>query len=233
MTLIKEAITIATPVTHVPKKKPKHPAHHWWNQECQLAKTQRIEAVKKCRHANTIINIMEKNKAIAHATKTIKKAKREAWKNLCNSFTRTTSSSLIWNKIKAFKLGAEKNSQPSNTKHLDLEEFIQHICPTTIPSEDAVLNIQIPPHLLKSTHRKFSTQEFQHALNSTNDSAPGSDGITYHMITSLPEEAKIILLSIINIIWTTGNIPLSWRLTHITPILKPQNLLVKLSRTVQ
>ena len=50
--------------------------------------------------------------------------------------------------------------------------------------------------------------------------SPGPDGIHNEMLTHLCTEAKIILLSIINITWQKGELPSTWKTAIVKPILK-------------
>ena len=64
-------------------------------------------------------------------------------------------------------------------------------------------------------------EEFQSALASCNESAPGADDITYSMIKHLPWESQKFLLSIINRIWKESSFPSVWDIAILLPFLKP------------
>ena len=64
-------------------------------------------------------------------------------------------------------------------------------------------------------------QEFQSALSSCSDSAPGADNITYSMIKHLPIETKKFLLGIFNRIWKESSFPSKWDIAIMLAFLKP------------
>ncbi|GFO27377.1 RNA-directed DNA polymerase from mobile element jockey [Plakobranchus ocellatus] len=53
------------------------------------------------------------------------------------------------------------------------------------------------------------------------ESAAGPDGVYYQFLRHLPEFCLQILLKLFNNIWTTGDIPPSWREVSVVPISKP------------
>ena len=65
-------------------------------------------------------------------------------------------------------------------------------------------------------------EKFLAALLTSNNSAPGADNITYSLITHLPRETQMFLLSIINKIWSEHSFPSVWDTAIILIFLKQQ-----------
>ena len=64
--------------------------------------------------------------------------------------------------------------------------------------------------------------ELETAIRKTKkNSAAGDDRITYEMLQHLPKCSKQALLKYYNNIWSSGDIPLNFKHSIITPILKP------------
>ena len=67
----------------------------------------------------------------------------------------------------------------------------------------------------------FCVEELCDALHRSHDTAVGPDHIHYQLLKHLPESSLLILLNILNKIWTTGRFPSGWRKAIIIPIPKP------------
>ena len=73
----------------------------------------------------------------------------------------------------------------------------------------------------ESYNSKFSLTELTDALSKAHDSSQGPDDIHYQLLKHLPSSSFSILLEIYNSIWSTGNIPKSWKEATIISIPKP------------
>ena len=67
----------------------------------------------------------------------------------------------------------------------------------------------------------FSMIEFENALNSSNNSAPGKDNISFEMIKNLAPLAKSFILKYYNHLWKNKMFPKDWKHAIIIPIAKP------------
>ncbi|GFO15215.1 Pol-like protein [Plakobranchus ocellatus] len=62
--------------------------------------------------------------------------------------------------------------------------------------------------------------ELKNSIVKSNESAAGPDGVYYQFLRHLPESCLHTLLKLFNNIWTTGDIPPSWREASVVPIPK-------------
>lgn len=212
--------TIPRKTPHDPTKQ-RQPAKSWWNEKCSNDTNMRKQASRNGRNFLTAEKFIEIKKTTAIATKTTNKAKRQGWKDYSSSLNRETPLSEIWSSVKAYRIGITKNSIPEEFNSLDIEEYIDSLCPASVPTEDETQTFQLQDENYDDLHTEFNNDELDIALSSTNNSAPGLDEINYKMIKSLPKKAKKVLLKIYNKIWKSGKIPKSWSEILISPKLKP------------
>ena len=69
-------------------------------------------------------------------------------------------------------------------------------------------------------NKAFTNPELEHALDLSNDSAPGPDEVMYSMLKNLAPSGKQLLLKLINRIYKEGKLPKQWKEAYIIPILK-------------
>ena len=70
-------------------------------------------------------------------------------------------------------------------------------------------------------NKPFLLNELKDALNKSNETAAGPDGLYYQLLTHLPQDCLKILLQLLNTIWLSGKIPSSWKEATVVPIPKP------------
>jgi len=61
----------------------------------------------------------------------------------------------------------------------------------------------------------------QCALQSTKNSAPGSDQICYKLLKHLPDDSLRVLVRLINRVWATGALPTSGVIPLLSPYINP------------
>ncbi|GFN92454.1 LINE-1 retrotransposable element orf2 protein [Plakobranchus ocellatus] len=66
----------------------------------------------------------------------------------------------------------------------------------------------------------FLMTELKNSIVKSNESAAGPDGVYYQFLRHLPESCLHTLLKLFNNIWTTGDIPPSWREASVVPFPK-------------
>ena len=67
----------------------------------------------------------------------------------------------------------------------------------------------------------FSIEELKTSLSKAHNTACGPDGIHYQLLKSLPDPCLDVLLSLMNDIWLSGNVPSVWKQATVVPIPKP------------
>ena len=73
----------------------------------------------------------------------------------------------------------------------------------------------------ENSNKSFLLNELKDALNKSNETAAGPDGLYYQFLTHLPQDCLKILLQLLNTIWLSGKIPSSWKEAIVVPIPKP------------
>ena len=144
----------------------------------------------------------------------------EKFRKINNSYGNSQRHAIIQNGQKIFdpleisnilgKLYADISSVDS------LDEHFRKIKRKT---ESKVLNFETVQDLYYN--RIFSMDEFDYALTSCNNSAPGKDNVCFEMIKKLAPLAKSYLLQFYNHLWLRNLFPEKWRTDIIVPILKP------------
>lgn len=88
----------------------------------------------------------------------------------------------------------------------------------------------VAAQILELCSESIRIDELEAALSRTKRrSTPGADGITFQMLRNLEEAGRQRLLEFFNDIWSTGDIPESWRAAVVAPILKPRKPATALS----
>ena len=67
----------------------------------------------------------------------------------------------------------------------------------------------------------FTLEELDMALSELTNSATGSDRVHNQMLKDLPDNARSVVLSVINDFWKSGSYPSEWKTSKIIPLLKP------------
>jgi ribonuclease HI len=199
----------------------------WWNAECEQAYTEMLKANEEYRHDTASKSKYINTKRCAALFKRIsKEAKRECWRNFCNTINSQTPTSRIWRTIK--KLKNQESQSPSPTLNsADWEEaFVDRIAP-----EGNTVSSTLDWHALQGTQIRhehsfndepFTISELHLALATVNKKAtPGPDNISYTMLLNLPESAKWCLLRIFNKFMANSQCPDEWKIAWLKPLLKP------------
>ncbi|GFO46828.1 RNA-directed DNA polymerase from mobile element jockey [Plakobranchus ocellatus] len=113
----------------------------------------------------------------------------------------------------------------------NLKDHADHLAETF--SENYSKNSQQTKQRAEKVHLNFSSDnnepynnpllmsELKNSIVKSNESAAGPDGVYYQFLRHLPESCLHTLLKLFNNIWTTGDIPPSWREASVVPIPKP------------
>ncbi|KAF0759013.1 Uncharacterized protein FWK35_00016552 [Aphis craccivora] len=174
-------------------------------------------------------------KARAESKYILKKNKTSSWKNFTSSINNHTHSSTLWNNIKAFK-GIKYQHIP-NTLHYEHENtqvelsstcdiahsFVKYFQTNSSNSnfdndfaiykkaKDESFNINSYIHSNNNEYNLPPTiGELHSELRNCTSKSPGSDDIAYTFIKNLSEFALNKMLTIYNLIWAHGILPIKW-----------------------
>ena len=192
----------------------------WWTPDCTSALRSRKLALKSFRSSFTLQNILAYRQAQAVARRIFLKAKRDSWRNLCQSFNRETNISEVWKKSKIFRSDHRPPPLALSADQLDL--FADTVTPTSAidstESDAAWTTIPCP-----STHfldAPFTLPELTATLSTKKSTAPGLDQISFAILQHLSQSALSTLLDILNSLWASGTIPNLWLHFKVIPIPK-------------
>lgn len=213
----------------------------WWNSECQNAMRASKTAFYKARRSPTPENLIEYKRLRARARFIFKKSKRESWENFVSSITSSTSSAVVWDKIRRL-MGAKKQqnitvitqnnntvTSPTELAELFAEHFSKTASDMNYDSQFLQFKNQAEQNVI-DTHEAYpedplnypvSLCELEDALCSCKNSAPGPDNIPFLFIKHFPPVAKHFLLEYYNKIFLSHQFPRTWSQSLILPFIKP------------
>lgn len=225
------AAQAAIPMT---KGMPKRPPVPWFNDECKIAIKNRRRAYKIFSKSMTTENLIAYKKYRAICRRTFNYYKKESWKKFVSSINSTTTSAIVWNKVRkltknssfpriTLSVNGQLTDNPSLISNTFADFFSQiynnNINHSDVHSEDTnICNNPDDSALQYNLH--FTIWELKDVLNTIKGSSPGPDNIHYEMIKNLPINTLKWLLDYYNYIWYTGGFPNSWRNSLVVPILK-------------
>ena len=175
---------------------------------------------------------------------TLLRVKKEHWEHFCSQLTYKTNSRILWQQIKKFN---GKPFKPVSSLVVNNIRYSESRQKAEILTDQYVKVSSDETHSVAFQRRKideetrinylfeenigldndqpynafFTIKELKIALNSKKNSAPGADTIHYEMLKQLPEKNKFTLLKLINKSWEKGELPITWKESTITPLLKP------------
>lgn len=198
----------------------------WWNETCDKAVRQAKIALQSYKTYPTAENYVLYKYFNAKKKRTIAEQKLQSWTKLCSSFNRMTSSKIVWDYMRRFKLSKLNHTKtksnflenPTNaSKYLDKISSLNTVLDKSQLEQYFSLNGSSTAQWLTD---KFEINEFNAALEHKKNTSPGPDFIPYLAIKNLPPIAKNILLDIYNQIWLNKCVPPSWKIQYTVPILK-------------
>ncbi|XP_026482685.1 uncharacterized protein LOC113390799 [Ctenocephalides felis] len=137
---INQAALLAIPMSRpYLGKKDRYLSTPWWDEECEKFNKKKLEAIRKYKRSPVLANYIEYKRILAKCRITFKQKKRDKWIEFCNSFTRSTSSKYIWDKVKALKNRVvHKNPFPIDESN----KFLNNITPASATNEVIIPSVQ-------------------------------------------------------------------------------------------
>lgn len=198
----------------------KIPSPPWWDKECSDAIKARKAAEANFSRSMTRENYSNLNKISAETKRLFRNKKRDSWKTFCGSISPITPPSLIWTKINRYRRSwspiYHECCPTQSWADLFMDRIAPQYCP--LPSELPSLSSSLS---IEPLDLPFSLTELNHILSSVKDSAPGMDGIPYSFFSKANIRIHQYYLSLVNTVFDTGIVPVSWKSQFVIPILKP------------
>ena len=180
----------------------------WWTDELKRLHRATRTALTRCRRHRTEENIIEYKKCRANFRRMIKLARRCSWTKFVSSINSKTPQSVIWKKMQ--KIAGKYNLGPTpvlkiNGQYITKKDEVsnmlaEHFAQVSRESEHSPhYNYRIreegkildfTPHTEESYNLPFTMQEFDAALESSKNTAPGPDDIPYEMLRHVCPETK-------------------------------------------
>lgn len=187
---------------------------HYWNAEMSKAVAERRLALAKFRACPSPNNLVTLKSKISEAQRIIRSGRCRSFQGFCSSIDKNASSSDLWRKMKWIK-GHRTRSSSHGVDKEKVERLMNDLCPAyTCPPQP---QFQSKNTLLEAD---ITIQELINSIKN-NDTAPGSDAVSFSMIKNLPISGKTILLLLFNVFFQSGFVPQQWREVNIVPIPKP------------
>ncbi|KAL9694896.1 hypothetical protein quinque_014181 [Culex quinquefasciatus] len=185
-------------------------AVHWWNQSVETAIRSRKKALRKLRKMKPDDprkpESLEAFKVARRASrKATKEAKAQSWTAFVTGISPSLNTKEIWRRINTFR-----NGNRSSIKRLTTPDGV-------IDSPEEFWRISSTGFTIDHTkhddyyNQAFSMAELRWAINRGKGLSDGVDRIGYPMLQHLTEPFAELLLSVINEIWSTGEIPARWK----------------------
>ena len=221
----------------------KRKAVPWWTDECSAAVKERNKALKVLKRTHNFQNLIKYKQAQAVVRRTIRKEKRQSWRNFCNKIGRSTPVGEVWGMIKSMrgvrrewqypvlKLGGETAEAEEEKAEMIARALVQIHSSGNLSEEGKIGRERTSaahPGVLRRREdtgsvidAPFTLAEMRRALDRSGLTSPGGDEICYIMLKHLGVIASMKLLGLYNKVWEMGKFPSSWKAAVIIPIRKP------------
>lgn len=212
----------------------------WWTSDCEKTRREQNRAWGIFRRYPTSTNLLLFKKARAKARWTRRQAKKDSWKSFVSSLNSSTSSKVMWDRLRKIKGDYISFSVPllqvngSVCQSIDeqanaLGEHFSNVSNSSHYTDDFLRikqnaekqNISSGTGDRCAYNQPFTMQELLRALCCRKATAPGPDRITYSMLHHLSTASLEGLLGFFNLVWREGFLPSCWKIATVIPLLKP------------
>ena len=212
----------------------------WFNEDCKESIKKRRASVRNFQINPTSENLTNMKIFRAKARRTVRQAKKKSWQSYVSKLNSRSSVKKVWDMVRKIS-GKNKSSTIKHLKQPNLDitdkKDIADCLANTFSENSSSANYSTQFQKYKRQQEKtkldftsnneekynanFSLEELRESLTNSNDTACGPDEIHYQLLKHLPTSSLLILLSIFNGIWSTGELPPSWKEATVIPIPKP------------
>ena len=211
----------------------------FWNKNLEIA----VKIKEKCRNnlekKPTTSNKIAYNRASAKVRKITNVSKREKFRKTCHDLDLHREGHKAWALVHNLS-GEKRKSNPKPLKTMEGEiaedqkkanvhnKYFASVNRASKPTEeDEVLlrNLKArekaPTANIQFFEEDLSMAELNSALrNLKSRKTPGPDNLHNEMLKNLGPEGKEVILDFINLTWKQGQLPSSWKIATIVPVLK-------------
>ena len=231
-------------MNHIPEATnfPKKFSKGWFDDECKEAKKERARAGRLNQKYRDLPSSIRVKKLQAATRRLFRKKKKECFRNYVSSLRGKVKCKKIWSMIK--KITGKNIPDPlkhiknqdgnllTNKKEIadefgrtfeensSSQQYSDTFKPIKEKSEETPINFNTDKKL--NYNRPFKLRDLKRAIKRAKLTASGPDQIHYAILKHLPDETLLVLLDMINKIWTTHEFPPSWRKALVLPVPKPE-----------
>ena len=212
----------------------------WWTAECALLVKDRHSKKNFFRRHPTADNLIQLRQAEARVKRAVRAAKVQSFRSFCSVINSTTPVSVIWKRIRQLNNKSPKRvsvplvqgdaiyTAPPDKANLLASHYEALFNESTHLINSQSLLLLVTAALLDDSLCSFNMpitmSELHFVLWSSKNNTPGHDDIHNNMLKQLPDDYKEWALCIINQSFDFSELPESWKLAIINPILKPLKL---------
>ena len=232
-----EAITRAADIA-IPKTKPaKRKSRDWWFYTPEVREVnRRLTDARKWHQRNPCQETVAFLRNVAqHKREVVREQRTICWLKWCESISHNTTLGTLWKQLKT----ATGRPPPRRPAHDDPQGEAERLADLLVARSSTDLlpmDVQLRQRELQParnralqqacleetpTDQPFAMQELLYARKGRQDTASGSDGITYSMLQCAGSTADEAYLSLINLSWEEGKMPHSWKDGDIVVVEKP------------
>lgn len=192
----------------------------WWDRECSQKLEEKSNAFKIFRSTGLREHYFEYKKTEAAFTRTTKSKKRNYWKNFVESLDKDVSLSTLWSVARKMRNCKTRTESMTEYSEQWIDQFVEKVCPPYVPTNVKYFS-NSRAEIFGNLGTPLSLYEFDMALSSSNNTAPGLDKIKMAVLKNLPEVAREALLQIFNDLLEQNVCPDDWRQIKVVSIQKP------------
>ena len=211
----------------------------FWNEDIDHAVKERKAARKQLEQFPTTENKIQYNRTSAIVKKTVKSAKRAKWASTCRQLDLKKDGKKAWSLVNNLcNETPKRNPKPIKSKDGTIvedqnkaEAFNKHFAkvnkagPVTDTDKIMLKNLKkiekSPRASISLFEEPFTMTELHQAMKKLKTrKSPGPDKVFNEMLLHLSQLGKETLLKVVNLSWTSGNVPSGWRNAILSPILK-------------
>ena len=211
----------------------------WWNEECNLAITERKRALRRYQRSKAMVDKISFNRARARATKVQNEARKASWQQYTSTLTSDTPIGKVFKRIKKIEgkdrphlpclvHGGRTVSDPQGVATELAEMFAdissgQHYTRRfeNLKRQREAMELDFTSENAETYNDNITRREVNAALKKSGNSAPGPDGVYYEMLRNLHPSAMRVLLALFNKIWCHQQYPRVWRMATVLAFPKP------------